>query len=406
MEYFVQYKNLPTMVVFKTKVDEVESEILKKSIVEHLKNSYQKISDTDIEYVKEQFLEFCKNQKLKAAILNSVEYLEAGQYENIKHEVDSALKAGMERNLGHDYVLDFEKRMSSMARECVKTNWMPIDSLMDGGLGKGELGFFIASAGIGKSWVLTRIGAEAMKQGKNVMHFTLELNENYVGRRYDACFSGISFQDITSKCDEVKNKIANIPGKLFIKYFPIKTVSAQSLKLHVDRLEMLNSTKIDLLIVDYADLLRPITAQKNSNSYTEAGSVYEELRMIAGELQVPLWSASQANRGAADEEIIQGHNVADSYRKIMTGDFIASIARNMGDKASNTARMHIIKNRFGADGLTFPTLFDTSNGTVRVYEPSSNEGRDLQSKMSDGENEVKNLLKTRWEAHKRDSEDE
>jgi hypothetical protein len=246
------------------------------------------------------------------------------------------------------------------------------------------------------------LGAEAMKSGKNVLHVTLELNENYVGLRYDSCFTGIDFQDIRNHVDTVKKKIEEIPGKLFIKFFPIKTIASHTIKMHAERIQMLTGNKIDLIVVDYADLLRPMTAERNSNSYSEAGSVYEELRAVAGELQVPIWSASQAHRGAHEEDVIQAHNVADSYRKIMTGDFVLSLSRKMGDKAGSTARIHVIKNRFGADGMTFPTFFNSSNGDVRIYDPSSHEGIEISQKMKDGDDVVKNIMRDNWNKIKKE----
>lgn len=148
--YFIQYKSIPTLLTFKVKIDTLTDEILKKSVIDQLRNVYIKISDTDIDFVKTSFLEFCKNQKLKSAILESVDYLKLGQYDQIKHLVDDAIKAGMERNLGHIYFDDVDKRMSELARDTIKTNWQLIDELMDGGLGKGELGFIVACAGSGK----------------------------------------------------------------------------------------------------------------------------------------------------------------------------------------------------------------------------------------------------------------
>ena len=398
ISYFLQYKDLPTLAVFKVKVDSIENDLLKQSVVEQLRLVYQKISDTDLKYIKEQFLEFCKNQKIKNAIMESVDHLKSGQYDKIKHVVDIAMKAGMERNIGHEYMVDIEQRMSQMARKTVKTNWTEIDTLMDGGLAGGELGIITACAGSGKSWVLAKMGAEAMKQGKNVLHYTLELNENYVGLRYDACFTGIDFQNIRNNIDIVKKKIAEIPGKLMIKYFPIKTVSAQSLKAHCERLAMLG-TKVDMIIVDYADILRPINSDRNSNSYQEAGGIYEELRAVAGELQVPIWSASQSNRAAMDEDIIQANNISDSYRKIMTADFVMSLSRKVNDKQSNTARFHIIKNRFGPDGLTFPSKMNAGCGQIEIFSESSREGLALQNEMMNGENQVKKLLKNKWNVH-------
>jgi hypothetical protein len=150
VSYFLEYKNLPTISVFKIKVDSLENELLKKSVVDQLRNVYQKITDIDLQFVKEQFLEFCKNQKLKNAIIESIDLLKGGKYEQIKHVVDSAMKAGMERNIGHDYMTDVDERMSLMARNTIKTNWTEIDTIMDGGLATGELGIITACAGSGK----------------------------------------------------------------------------------------------------------------------------------------------------------------------------------------------------------------------------------------------------------------
>jgi replicative DNA helicase len=404
ISYFLQYKDLPTLAVFKVKVDSIENELLKQSVVEQLRLVYQKISDTDLKYIKEQFLEFCKNQKIKNAIMESVDHLKSGQYDKIKHVVDLAMKAGMERNIGHEYMVDIDKRMSMMARKSIKTNWTEVDNIMDGGLAGGELGIITACAGSGKSWVLAKMGAEAMRQGKNVLHYTLELNENYVGLRYDACFTGIDFQNIRNNIDIVKKKIAEVPGKLIIKYFPIKTVSAHSLKLHAERIQTLG-TKIDLIIVDYADILRPSQSDRNSNSYSEAGGIYEELRGVAGELQVPIWSASQSNRAAMDEDIIQANNIADSYRKIMTADFVMSLSRKVNDKQANTARFHVIKNRFGPDGLTFPSKMNAGCGQIEIYSENSKEGMGILNEMMDGENQVKKALKSKWNVHNNDDDE-
>jgi archaellum biogenesis ATPase FlaH len=402
MDYFLKYKSCPTLQVFIIKTNEIKSDILNAAVVEQLKNVYTNhIQSPDLKFISEQFLEFCKNQKMKNAIISSTDFLKLGEYDQIRRVVDDALKAGMERNLGHEYLIDIEKRMSEMCRDTVKTNWEVIDQLLDGGLARGELGFVVAPAGSGKSWLLTRLGAEAMRAGKNVVHITLELNENYVGLRYDSCFTGINFQDIRKNIEVVKKKIEEVPGKLFIKYFPIKTIASHTIKMHVERIQMLTNTKIDLIVVDYADLLRPATADKNANSYSEAGSVYEELRAVAGELQVPVWSASQSHRGAHEEDIIQAQNVADSYRKIMTGDFVISLSRKMEDKQVSTARIHVIKNRFGADGMTFPAYFDAGNGSIKVLDPGTAEGRGCLEKMKDGEDKLQDLVRDNWNQIKR-----
>lgn len=249
------------------------------------------------------------------------------------------------------------------------------------------------------SWILAKLGAEALRQGKNVLHITLELRDTYVGLRYDSCFTGIDFQNIRKNVDVVKQKIVDIPGKLIIKYYPIKTISAHTIKIHAERVSMLG-TKIDMIIVDYADILRPAESGKNSNSYQDAGGIYEELRAIAGELQIPVWSASQCNRSSLEEDIIQANSIADSYRKIMTADFVMSVSRKVDDKANNTARFHVIKNRFGPDGLTFPAKMNTGNGDIQLFSEDSIEGSRLMNSMGNEEENMKKEIANKWKAHR------
>jgi replicative DNA helicase len=399
-KYFPMYRAVPTIEVFAVEIQKIQDLVLQSAIKEQIKNSYKYISSTDSDYVKKEFLDFCRNQKLKNAIWTAHELLKEGNYEGVWHVIDDASKAGIERNLGHEYLAEMNQRMAESAREVVKTNWDIIDTHLDGGLGKGELGFVVAPAGSGKSWFLARLGAEALKQGKNVMHFTMELNEKYVGLRYDSIFSGIAFQDVRKRVPEIEKKVnelkANGCGKLFIKFFPMKTVSAAILKMHVDRLQLVTGIKIDLIVIDYADLLRPFMMEKNSNSYNEAGNVYEELRGMLGELQVPGWSASQSNRGAHEEEIIQALDVADSYRKIMIGDFIMSLSRKMQDKLAGTGRIYVMKNRFGSDGVMYPCSFDTSCGKISIYDPKSVEGMEVLNKAKSAQESIKDIIRKRW----------
>ena len=408
-EYFPKYREIPTFEVFKVeiqKIQKAENEVLYAAVLDQVKAAYKQVGASDIVYIKEQFLIFCKNQKLKQAIYDAGQFLKVQDYDSIWQVINEASKAGVERNLGHDYLTEFDARMSEAARETVKTNWEHIDGHLDGGLGKGELGFIVAPAGSGKSWFLTRLGAEAMRQGKNVLHYTMELNEKYVGRRYDSCFSSVAFQDVRKYQDKVKDSLKDIKGKLFIKYFPMNTATALSLKTHLENIQLIHQLKIDLMVVDYADLLRPSVIHKNSNSYEEGGDTYGELRSVAGELQIPTWSASQSNRGAHEEEIVGALNVADSYKKIMIGDFIMSLSRRTEDKMAGTGRVMIIKSRFGSDGNVYPCEFDASCGNIKIYDKSSIEGMNVLSKTKSAQENIKDILRKRWkETHNKDKDD-
>lgn len=395
-EYFPKYRDVPTMEVFKVEIQKIPDAILQTAVFEQVKSAYKQVETKDSEYVKETFLEFCRNQKLKNAISQSYDFLKQGDYDSIWNVINEASKAGIERNLGHNYFEEIDARMSDAAREIIKTNWEIIDGHLDGGLGKGELGFIVAPAGSGKSWFLTHLGAEALRQGKNVLHFTMELNEKYVGRRYDACFSGVAFQDVRKFPDVVKNSIKDITGKLFIKYFPMYTATALTLKSHIERVQMLTGQKIDLVIIDYADLLRPFKVHKNSNSYQEGGDIYGELRSMLGELQIPGWSASQANRTAHEEDVVGALNVADSYKKIMIGDFIMSLSRKTEDKMAGTGRVSILKSRMGSDGPIYACAFDASCGKINIYDSKSVEGMEILNKAKSAQDSIKDILRKRW----------
>ena len=278
-EYFFEYKSKPTLEVMKVKISEIENDILKVSVVDNLKEAWRYIESTDLKFVQEQTLEFCRNQVMKTAIMNSVDLIEVGQYDQIKKLVDNAMKAGQDRDLGHDYIDGMEERLNESARKTVKTGWDPIDDVMDGGLGSGELGVVVAPAGIGKSWCLQTLGSAAVKAGLNVVHYTLELNENYVGLRYDTVFSGITTSNIKFYQDDVKKKIDQLTGTLLIKYFPTKSASVQTLTSHLSQIE-LQGNKPDLVLVDYADILKGIGTEKRH----VLENIYEDLRGLAGEM--------------------------------------------------------------------------------------------------------------------------
>ena len=394
LEYHNEYRKSPTLDVFKSQLSKVDNPILKKTVVDQLKHIHTQIGNVDLEYIKHEFKDFCINQNLKGVILQSVDLLQAGSYDRIKDLVDDAMKVGNETNLGMDYVLDYDERMQDLKRSTVSTRWEPINDLMDGGLGPGELGVVVAPSGVGKTWILTALGAEAVRRGLSVVHYSMELSEHYVGARYDTVFTQIPSADLRDKQEEVKGKITNLKGKLLIKYFPPKGVSVRKLQQHIEKMTTLGN-KPDLIIVDYADLLLS-DSNKSDSTYQEQGGVYIDLRGMGGALEIPIWTASQTNRSAIDSEVIEADKIADSYAKVMNADFIMSWSRKSKDKLNNTARAHVMKNRFGQDGITFPCKMDTNTGYIEVYDGTSPDGVIAQKEAASGQLETKKLLHKKY----------
>ena len=392
-DYFYEYKKQPTLEVVKYKVDDIDNDVLKSGVVDKLRDVWKNIEATDLEFVQSETLDFCKNQTLKSAILNSVDLLEQKKYDDIKSLIDNAMKAGSERDLGHDYIPSLELRLEESARITVKTPWDVINDITDGGLGPGELGVVVAPAGIGKSWTLQALGSEVVRQGKTVVHYSLELNENYVGLRYDSIFSGVTTANIKYHKEEVEKQLSKLPGKLLIKYFPTKAASVNTIGAHLKQIE-LSGVDIDMVIVDYADILMPTGNFKEKRH--AIGTIYEDLRGLAGELEIPIWTASQANRSALEEDVIGADKVAEDYSKVMTADFVISMSRKVEDKIANTGRFHVIKNRFGIDGVTYPSTINTNIGVVKIHEGSSQFGKETQDKMNNSEEFLRKELANKY----------
>ena len=392
LDYHKEYKSSPTLEVIKVKTQELDHEVLKQQVVQHMKDAWKYIEAEDLPFIKQQALDFCKNQEIKKAILSSVELLKHGQYEEIKSKIDNALKSGGDKDIGHDYMTSIDERYTDAVRDTKETPWEVVNDLTDGGLGKGELGVFVAPAGIGKSWGLINIGANAVKKGMTVVHYTLELNEAYVGLRYDSVITGIANQNLKHYQSQVKEDLEKLKGELIIKYYPTKTISVIGLRAHIEKCIM-QDKKPDVVIVDYADLLRGPGQEKRH----ELEGIYEDLRGLAGEYDIPVWTASQANRSALEEDVIGAEKISESYGKVMVADFVISLSRKVQDKLAGTGRWHVIKNRFGPDGITLPSKMNTSNGQIHIYADTSVQGKDAQKQMDNGEEYTRKLLSRKFQ---------
>ena len=234
-------------------------------------------------------------------MLKCVSLIRTSSYDEISETINDALKLGADNNYGYDYLADFEERFQIKARNPITTGWTVIDKITHGGLGSGELGVVIAPTGVGKSMALVHLGAEAVKSGLTVVHYTLELADTVVATRYDSSMTGIPINEIYNYKNKVHEFVQGIEGKLIVKEYPTKSATTAMIKNHLDRL-IRRGMSPDMVIVDYGDLLRPVKSQREKR--IELESIYEELRGIAQIYELPVWTASQTNRTGINAEVI------------------------------------------------------------------------------------------------------
>jgi replicative DNA helicase len=362
-KYFSEYHTTPTVETLSIEVKKIENEVLRISIAEALREAFKMSDQSDLEWVENEFSTFCRNQQVKKAILGSVQLLEMNDFESILQLISKAVNAGEDKTIGLDYNLDIEARYREDDRGCIPFPWPVFNDITQGGYGKGDLVLVFGNPGGGKSWAITAMGAYAAALGYNVVHYSLELGEGYVGKRYDAVFSGIEVDKLHLHRKEVDEIVGKVKGKVIIKEYPPKRASFDTIEAHLQQLEHQNDFKPDLIIIDYLDYMRTRSRKERKE---EIDDVYVAAKAFAKEKGMPVISPSQANRGAAKSDIIEGDNAAGSYEKIMIGDIILSLARKRKDKIEGTGNWHIMKNRYGADGMTFRSRINTSNGYIDI----------------------------------------
>jgi hypothetical protein len=351
--------------ILRTELEE-DNDALNKQIRDYFARITASPEIEDEDYIKDTSLDFCRRQKIKEALVKSAGLMnKSSSLDEIGVIVTTALKLGTDNNYGYDYKLDFEKRFLLKDRNPVSTGWDRVNSITKGGLGRGELGVVIAPTGAGKSMALVHLGAMAVKAGLQVVHYTLELSDTVVAGRYDSCLTGVPLTDLMDQKDYILEEIKKIKGKLIIKEYPTKSASASAIKNHLKRISS-SGQKVDMIIVDYGDLLVPTIRYKEKR--TELETIYEELRAIAMEFLCPLWTASQTNRSGLNAEVVTMESISEAFNKCFVADFICSISRTIDDKKTNSGRLFIAKNRNGPDGIVMPLYMDTSVVKLEVLD--------------------------------------
>ena len=277
--------------------------------------------------------------------------------------IERAMKAGMDKNIGHEYNVDIETRYREDYRPTIPSPWPILNDAIQGGWGPGDLIIMFGNPGGGKSWTMVAAAAHAVKSGHNVNFYTLELGEDYVGKRFDCYLTGYSIDEVNNHRKEVEKVVNGLKGRLIVKEYAPKNATVNTIKSHIQKCVDMGH-KPDLVIIDYVDYLRAPSKGKYAERKDEIDDVFIATKGLAKELKIPILTPSQVNRMGAKDNIIEGDKAAGSYDKMMVADLCLSLSRQKEDKVLGTGRVHVMKNRYGQDGMTYNVTMDTNNGHI------------------------------------------
>jgi len=395
--YFKKYKSFPSLHILITIVRDDLREgkdiLLRDQVVEFLHRIKASSDMSDLQFVKEKSLDFCRKKAMRDALEESVGLIAADKYDSVIGVMKQALSVGTPSTVGHDFFQDIEARFTKINRVTCPTGIPPLDKkdVMNGGLARGEIGVVTANTGVGKSHFLVHVGSEALRVGKNVLHYTFELTETSVGIRYDSNLCNIPSNQVIDKKQEVLEFYNNTDlGRLIIKEYPTGSATISTLRNHIEKLQ-LKSFIPSLIIIDYADIMRS-TRQYDSLRH-ELKLIYEELRNLAMDLNIPIWTASQANRESANSSVVGLENMSEAYGKAMVADVVVSLSRKPMEKAEGFGRLFVAKNRAGRDGILFPIHLDTAMSKIVIVDDSELSLREI---VDHDNASMKNLLKSKW----------
>jgi len=308
------------------------------------------LQENHYDWLLQEFETFSRHKALEKAILDSADLLEKGEYGPVEDLVKKAVQIGLQKDLGTDYWADPRARLEAIKDKNgqVSTGWPSLDKKLFGGFNRGELNIFAGGSGSGKSLFMANLGVNWCLAGMNVMYLTFELSENLVGMRLDAMVSEIPSRDIFKSIDDVQMKVKMIgkkSGAFQVKYMPTGK-NANDIRAYLKEYEIKTGRKVDVLLIDYLDLMHPIGAKISAeNLFVKDKYVSEELRNLAMELNCIFVTASQLNRSSVEEIEFDHSHISGGISKINTADNLIGIFTSRAMRERGRYQIQLMKTR-------------------------------------------------------------
>jgi len=321
----------------------------------------------------EEFEGFTRQKELERAILKSADLLEKGEYDPVEKLIKDAVQISLTKDMGTDYFEDPRARLLAIKDNNgqVTTGWPTLDKRLFGGMNRGELNIFAGGSGSGKSLFMQNIAINWITQGLNGVFLTLELSEGLCAMRMDSMVANVSTKEVFKDMDTVEMKVKMVgkkSGKLRIKYMPAQS-NVNQIRSYLKELQIQTGMKVDFIMVDYLDLVMPVSAKVSPNDlFVKDKYVSEELRNLAREFNILMITASQLNRGAVEEVEFDHSHIAGGLSKINTADNVFGIFTSRAMRERGRYQIQLMKTR-SSSGVGMKVDLDYDLDSLRITDP-------------------------------------
>jgi KaiC/GvpD/RAD55 family RecA-like ATPase len=308
------------------------------------------LNEGHFEWFMQEFESFTRRQELERAILKSADLLEKGDYDPVEKLIKDAVQISLTKDMGIDYFEDPAARINRYFNSGgqVSTGWSQMDRLLYGGFSRGELNIFAGGSGSGKSLVMMNIALNWLQQGLSGVYVSLELSEDLCALRTDAMLTNMGTKEIRKDIDTTELKVkmmAKKSGQYRVKALPAQS-NINDIRSYIKEVQIQTGLRVDFIMVDYLDLLMPVSAKVSPNDlFVKDKYVSEELRNLAKELNVLFVTASQLNRSAVEEVEFDHSHISGGISKINTADNVFGIFTSRAMKERGRYQIQCMKSR-------------------------------------------------------------
>ena len=337
--------------------------------------------DVDLEWLVNTTEKFCKDRAVHNAVMEGIHILDGKDKkhtpEAIPEILRDALSVSFDNAVGHDYLLDIEKRFDYYHK---KETRIPFDldyfnKVTKGGLPTKTLNVALAGTGVGKTLFMCHQAASALAQNKNVLYITMEMAEERIAERIDANLLNISMEDLhmlNKKLfnDKITQLQSKTTGTLIIKEYPTASAGANHYRALVNELALKRTFKPDIIFIDYINICASsrFKAGSNVNSYTYIKAIAEELRGLAVELDVPIVTATQTTRGGFVSSDIGLEDTSESFGLPATADFMFALISSEELEKAGQMLAKQLKNRYNDPTLNRKFIIGVDRARMKLFD--------------------------------------